>query len=96
MRLLSLLGHELLGGPRVKVETTGRFTPVAALGEEGNAVLRRGIIDEFSSAVEMAREFGCMCQCRRQSRLAATNGKLLPACFFTAEPDRRWEGCQDT
>src|SRR5262249_46170289 len=56
LRLLSLLGYELLGGPRVKVETTGRFTPLAALCEDGNAVLRRGIVEQFSSAVEMASE----------------------------------------
>jgi serine/threonine protein kinase len=56
LRLLSLLGYELLGGPQVKLETTGRFTPLAALCEEGNAVLRRGIVEEFSSAVEMASE----------------------------------------
>ena len=56
LRLLSLLGYELLGGPRVKLETTGRFTPLAALCEDGNAVLRRGIVEEFSSAVEMASE----------------------------------------
>jgi hypothetical protein len=56
VRLLSLLGYELLGGQRLKLETTGRFTPLAALSENGNAVLRRGIVDEFSSAVEMAEE----------------------------------------
>src|ERR1700722_839660 len=41
LRLLSLLAYELLGGPREKVETAGIYTPIAALTEEGNAVLRR-------------------------------------------------------
>jgi len=54
VRPLSLLGYELLGGPRVKVETEGRFTPLAAIRDDGNTVLRRGISGEFSSAVEMA------------------------------------------
>jgi serine/threonine protein kinase len=55
VRRLSLLGYELLGGQRGRVEATGRVTPLAALNEEGNAALRRGIAEEFSSAVEMAR-----------------------------------------
>jgi hypothetical protein len=56
VRLLSLLAYELLGGPRAKVANAGRFTPLAALGEDGNAVLRRGIANDFSSAIEMAEE----------------------------------------
>jgi hypothetical protein len=56
VRLLSLLVYELLGGPRAKVASEGRFTPLAALSEDGNAVLRRGIADDFSSAIEMAEE----------------------------------------
>jgi tetratricopeptide (TPR) repeat protein len=56
VRLLSLLAYELLGGRRAQIAKTGRFTPLAALSEDGNAVLRRGIADAFSSATEMARE----------------------------------------
>jgi hypothetical protein len=56
VRLLSLLAYELLGGPRATVANAGRFTPLAALSEDGNAVLRRGIADDFSSAIEMAEE----------------------------------------
>jgi hypothetical protein len=56
VRLLSLLAYELLGGPRAKLANAGRFTPLAALGEDGNAVLRRGIANDFSSAIEMAEE----------------------------------------
>jgi hypothetical protein len=56
VRLLSLLVYELLGGPRAKVASEGRFTPLAVLSEDGNAVLRRGIADDFSSGIEMAEE----------------------------------------
>jgi serine/threonine protein kinase/TPR repeat protein len=56
VRLTSLLAYELLGGPRATVETTGRYTPVAALSEEGNSVLRRGFVDEFSSTTEMVAQ----------------------------------------
>ena len=53
--MLSLLVYELLGGPRSAVEATGRYTPIAVLSEEGNAILRRGLIDDLPSAAEMAR-----------------------------------------
>jgi serine/threonine protein kinase/TPR repeat protein len=53
--MLSLLAYELLGGPRSAVETSGRYKPVAVLSEEGNAILRQGLIDELPSAMEMAR-----------------------------------------
>ena len=56
VRLLSLLAYELLGGPRARLDQTGQYTPVARLNREGNAVLRRGIVDEWSSADELARE----------------------------------------
>jgi TPR repeat protein len=56
VRSLSLLVYELLGGPRTRLETTGRYQPIAALTQEGNAVLRRGLVDEFSSATELARQ----------------------------------------
>ena len=51
VRLLSLLTYELLGGPRGPVESSGRVSPVSGLTEAGNAVLRRGIADDFPSAV---------------------------------------------
>ena len=53
--MLSLLIYELLGGPRSAVETTGRYKPIAVLSEQGNSILRRGLIDELPSATEMAR-----------------------------------------
>src|SRR6516225_4461012 len=56
VRLLGLLAYEALGGQRARVEATGRYAPVAALGEEGNAVLRRALADGWSSAGELARQ----------------------------------------
>jgi serine/threonine protein kinase len=56
--MLTLLVYELLGGPRSTVESTGRYTPLASLSERGNAVLRRGLIDDLSSATEMAHLLG--------------------------------------
>jgi hypothetical protein len=56
VHLLGLLAYEALGGSRLRVEATGRYTPVAALGEEGNAVLRRALADEWSSGGELARQ----------------------------------------
>jgi len=53
--MLSLLVYELLGGPRSAVETTGRYKPIAILSEQGNSILRRGLIDELPSAAEMMR-----------------------------------------
>src|SRR5271165_2374031 len=55
-RLLGLLAYEALGGPRGRVEATGRYAPVAALGEEGNAVLQRALADEWSSGDELAQQ----------------------------------------
>ena len=55
VRSLSLLSYELLGGPRTRVEATRQYKPIAALTQEGNAVLRRGLVDEISSAAEFAR-----------------------------------------
>src|SRR5580700_1950214 len=54
VRLLSLLAYELLGGPRTRVESTGQYTPIAALTQEGNVALRRALVDECSSAGELA------------------------------------------
>src|SRR5271166_2012987 len=56
VRSLSLLAYELLGGPRAKLDTTGHYTPIAALTQEGNAVLRRGLVDEYKSAAELVRQ----------------------------------------
>src|SRR6202022_2054913 len=53
--MLSLLIYELLGGPRSAVESTGRYKPVSVLSEEGNSILRRGLIDDLDSSAEMAR-----------------------------------------
>src|ERR1700732_4323889 len=55
-RLLSLLAYELLGGPRSRLDATGQYTPVATLTREGNAALRRGLVDEFQSAGELSRQ----------------------------------------
>ena len=55
-KALSLLAYELLGGARVQVETTGQYKPIAALTQEGNAVLRRGVANEWASAAELAKE----------------------------------------
>jgi serine/threonine protein kinase len=54
VRLLSLLIYELLGGPRSTAEALGRVSPVAGLSETGNAILRRGIADDFPCAVEFS------------------------------------------
>ena len=54
LRLLSLLAYELLGGPRATVDSSGRVSPVPSLSESGNAILRRGIADDFASSVEFA------------------------------------------
>jgi hypothetical protein len=54
IRQLSLLAYELLGGPRSTLENQGRYTPLAALSEEGNHVLRRGLIDEVATASDLA------------------------------------------
>jgi serine/threonine protein kinase len=53
--MLSLLIYELLGGPRSAVEATGRYKPLSVLSEEGNSILRRGLIDDLASSGEMAR-----------------------------------------
>ncbi|MBV9999131.1 MAG: sel1 repeat family protein, partial [Verrucomicrobia bacterium] len=55
VRQLSLLAYELLGGPRGVLESQGRYTPLAALAEEGNQVLRRGLVDEIGTAEELVR-----------------------------------------
>ncbi len=54
VRSLSLLSYELLGGSRSRLDATGQYTPVATLTQEGNAVLRQGLVDEYKSASELA------------------------------------------
>jgi tetratricopeptide (TPR) repeat protein/chaperone required for assembly of F1-ATPase len=51
-----MLAYELLGGPRTRLQTTGQYTPVAALTQEGNAALRRAVADECPSAEELAKQ----------------------------------------
>jgi serine/threonine protein kinase/tetratricopeptide (TPR) repeat protein len=72
VRLLSLLAYELLGGPRARVEATGQYTPIATLTQEGNATLRRALVDECRSAGELA------------GQLAAAVGVLGPAASVSA------------
>jgi len=60
VRLLGLLAYEALGGPRARVEATGRYAPVAALGEEANDVLRRALADGWPSAGELARQLAAL------------------------------------
>jgi len=57
LRLLSLLGYELMGGQRSQVEKTGRMSPLPEINEESNLILRKGAVDEFGSAIEMANAF---------------------------------------
>jgi parallel beta-helix repeat protein len=57
LRLLSLLGYELMGGQRSQVERTGRMSPLSQINEEANLILRKGAVDEFGSATEMANAF---------------------------------------
>jgi hypothetical protein len=76
VRLLSLLAYELLGGSRAKVANSGRFTPLAALSEDGNAVLRRGTANDFSSAIDMAEELIAVISAD-EIRLEQPSGALL-------------------
>jgi predicted Ser/Thr protein kinase len=54
IRQLSLLAYRLLGGPGSTLEIQGHYIPLAALSEEGNHVLKRGLIEtasEFADAL---------------------------------------------
>ena len=53
-----------MGGPGW-VETTGRYTPIAALSQEGNALLRLGLVDEVPSAVTLAQQLASLVPGRR-------------------------------
>jgi TPR repeat protein len=79
VRLLSLLAYELLGGPRTRLDTTGQYTPVAALTQEGNSVLRRGLVDEYKSAAELVRQLEATATVvPASSRPSDTAGRLGP------------------
>jgi serine/threonine protein kinase/TPR repeat protein len=56
VRMLTLLAYELLGGPRTKLESTGQYTPIAALTQEGNLTLRRALVDECPSAGNLVEQ----------------------------------------
>lgn len=82
LRLLSLLGYELLGGPRSQVERTGRMSPLPEIDEEANLILRKGAVDEFSSAAEMAAAFTRTSETRRQQpadHIIATSSRSAPS-----------------
>ncbi|HEY0790492.1 MAG TPA: protein kinase [Chthoniobacterales bacterium] len=74
VRLLSLLAYELLDGPRARLEATGQYTAIVSLSDEGNAVLRRGVVDECPSADELAKQ------------LAAAVGVAEPRPFVSTPP----------
>jgi len=82
VRSLALLAYELLGGARSRVEATGRYNPIAALTREGNAVLRRGLIDEYSSAAELAGELAIAAGVREST--APVSERRVPAAASTA------------
>ena len=91
VRSLALLAYELLGGPRARVEATGRYNPIAALTRDGNAVLRRALIDEYSSAGELAGQLAATAGVRgstapiserRKAPVAASTAHVVPS----AEP----------
>jgi serine/threonine protein kinase/TPR repeat protein/chaperone required for assembly of F1-ATPase len=75
VRLLSLLAYELLGGPRARVDLTGQYTPVALLNREGNAVLRRGVVDECASADELARQLAGAVSVKSSASVASESSK---------------------
>ena len=60
VRMLSLLAYELLGGPRTKLESTGQYTPIAALTQEGNLTLRRALVDECPSAGNLVEQLAAV------------------------------------
>jgi len=56
IRQLSLLVYRLLGGRRSTLEIRGCYIPLATLSDEGNHVLKRGLIDTASElADELAK-----------------------------------------
>jgi parallel beta-helix repeat protein len=82
LRLLSLLGYELLGGQRSQVERTGRMSPLPGISEEANLILRKGAVDEFNSTLEMAGAFVRTLETSRQQPLdhiVATANRPAPS-----------------
>ena len=61
IRQLSSLAYRLLGGHRGKLETQGRYIPLAPLSEEGNQVLDRGLKDEFEIVSDLADALDFVC-----------------------------------
>jgi len=92
VRLLSLLAYELLGGPRSRVDQTGQYTPVARLTRDGNAVLRRGIIGEWASADELAKQLSAAVVFKRPASPTSESAKRIspePLSKGLAEPVHR-------
>jgi tRNA A-37 threonylcarbamoyl transferase component Bud32 len=91
LRQLSLLAYELLGGPRQQVENTGRCPPLSLLNEDANVVLRRGIIDEFGSAAELAAAFNQALPASPARDpvpdIVASEGPALPRAAVPKEPE---------
>jgi parallel beta-helix repeat protein len=83
LRLLSLLGYELLGGQRDQVELFGRISPLPAINEEANLVLRKGMVDEFGSAAEMAADFK-----QALAGVATARSTTHPGAFTSPQPAR--------
>jgi TPR repeat protein len=81
VRLLSLLAYELLGGPRTRVESTGQYTPIAALTQEGNVALRRALVDECPSARELAGQLAAAVGVKGPAASASASARP-----FTPEP----------
>jgi serine/threonine protein kinase/TPR repeat protein len=72
VRSLSLIAYELLGGARVSVEEPGQYKPIVALTEEGNTVLRRGLIDEYPSAARLAEQLAAAVGVKKSVANAST------------------------
>jgi serine/threonine protein kinase/TPR repeat protein len=64
VRMLSLLAYELLGGPWTKLVSTGQYTPIAALTQEGNLTLRRALADECPSAGNLVEQLAAVVDTR--------------------------------
>jgi TPR repeat protein len=72
VRSLSLLAYELLGGSRASVEKAGQYKPIAALTEEGNVVLRRGLTDEYPSAAKLAEQLAAAVGVKKPAATVST------------------------
>ena len=98
VQLLARLIYELLGGVGREESSDGglRFTPVAALSESGNAILRPGMIEpaRFTSAVEFLAELERSESANLRTSLPVTNvaptissGSATITETITSEPD---------